>query len=60
MTLIYVSYHPYGFGMKIASSIIALVNHMAYGGVKESGVGREGLKYPVEEMTEMKLVCIKK
>ncbi|UFJ40901.1 aldehyde dehydrogenase family protein [Brevibacillus humidisoli] len=32
------------------------VDHMPYGGVKESGVGREGLKYAVEEMTELKLV----
>ncbi|WP_374724246.1 aldehyde dehydrogenase family protein [Calidifontibacillus erzurumensis] len=32
------------------------VDHMPYGGVKESGVGREGIKYAVEEMTEMKLV----
>lgn len=32
------------------------VEHMPYGGVKESGMGREGLKYAVEEMTEMKLV----
>lgn len=32
------------------------VDQMPYGGVKESGFGREGLKYAVEEMTEMKLV----
>jgi acyl-CoA reductase-like NAD-dependent aldehyde dehydrogenase len=32
------------------------VDQMPYGGVKESGVGREGVKYAVEEMTEMKLV----
>jgi acyl-CoA reductase-like NAD-dependent aldehyde dehydrogenase len=32
------------------------VDHMPYGGVKESGVGREGVKYAVEEMTEMKLI----
>lgn len=32
------------------------VDHMPYGGVKESGVGREGIKYAVEEMTELKLV----
>lgn len=32
------------------------VDHMPYGGVKQSGVGREGVKYTVEEMTEMKLV----
>lgn len=32
------------------------VDHMPYGGVKESGTGREGVKYAVEEMTELKLV----
>ncbi|GAA0335073.1 aldehyde dehydrogenase family protein [Oceanobacillus oncorhynchi subsp. oncorhynchi] len=32
------------------------VDQMPYGGVKESGNAREGLKYAVEEMTEMKLV----
>lgn len=34
------------------------VDHMPYGGVKESGTGREGIKYAVEEMTEMKLVVL--
>ncbi|MDR4945041.1 aldehyde dehydrogenase family protein [Neobacillus cucumis] len=32
------------------------VDQMPYGGVKESGTGREGIKYAVEEMTELKLV----
>lgn len=32
------------------------VDQMPYGGVKESGTGREGIKYAVEEMTEMKLI----
>lgn len=36
------------------------VDHMPYGGVKESGIGREGLKYAIEEMTEMKLISFKK
>ncbi|MFB9276789.1 aldehyde dehydrogenase family protein [Cohnella cellulosilytica] len=36
------------------------VDHMPYGGVKESGIGREGVKYAVEEMTETKLVVINK
>ncbi|MGD8189900.1 aldehyde dehydrogenase family protein [Brevibacillus ginsengisoli] len=35
------------------------VDNMPYGGVKESGIGREGLKYAVEEMTEMKLIMMK-
>jgi acyl-CoA reductase-like NAD-dependent aldehyde dehydrogenase len=36
------------------------VDHMPYGGVKESGSGREGVKYAIHELTEMKLICIKK
>jgi acyl-CoA reductase-like NAD-dependent aldehyde dehydrogenase len=34
------------------------IDHMPYGGVKESGFGREGLRYAIEEMTEMKLMAI--
>ena len=30
---------------------------MPYGGVKGSGIGREGVKYALEEMTEIKTVC---
>jgi acyl-CoA reductase-like NAD-dependent aldehyde dehydrogenase len=32
-------------------------DHMPYGGVKNSGLGREGPRYAIEEMTEMKLIC---
>jgi acyl-CoA reductase-like NAD-dependent aldehyde dehydrogenase len=35
------------------------VDHMPYGGVKESGYGREGIKYAVQEMTELKMVMIR-
>jgi acyl-CoA reductase-like NAD-dependent aldehyde dehydrogenase len=35
------------------------VDHMPYGGVKLSGMGREGIKYAIEEMTEVKLVSFK-
>jgi acyl-CoA reductase-like NAD-dependent aldehyde dehydrogenase len=34
------------------------VDLMPYGGLKESGIGKEGPKYAVEEMTEMKTVII--
>lgn len=34
------------------------IDHMPYGGVKDSGLGREGLKYAVEEMTEPKLLAL--
>ncbi|SFP99685.1 Acyl-CoA reductase [Psychrobacillus psychrotolerans] len=32
------------------------VDQMPYGGVKDSGTGKEGLKYAIHEMTETKLV----
>ena len=32
------------------------IDHMPYGGVRLSGFGREGVRYAIEEMTEMKLV----
>jgi acyl-CoA reductase-like NAD-dependent aldehyde dehydrogenase len=34
------------------------IDHMPYGGVKSSGFGREGLRYAIEEMTELKLLTI--
>jgi len=35
------------------------VDNMPYGGVKMSGYGREGVKYAVQEMTELKLITLK-
>jgi acyl-CoA reductase-like NAD-dependent aldehyde dehydrogenase len=32
------------------------IDHMPYGGVKQSGTGREGLRYAIEEMSELKLL----
>jgi acyl-CoA reductase-like NAD-dependent aldehyde dehydrogenase len=32
------------------------IDHMPYGGVKLSGTGREGLRYAIEEMSELKLL----
>jgi acyl-CoA reductase-like NAD-dependent aldehyde dehydrogenase len=34
------------------------VDAMPYGGIKESGLGREGVRYAVEEMTERKLLVM--
>lgn len=34
------------------------VDHMPYGGNKQSGLGREGVRYAMEEMTNIKMVCI--
>jgi acyl-CoA reductase-like NAD-dependent aldehyde dehydrogenase len=35
------------------------VDHMPYGGVKASGLGREGVRYAVEELTEIRLLALK-
>jgi acyl-CoA reductase-like NAD-dependent aldehyde dehydrogenase len=34
------------------------VDHMPYGGVKASGLGREGVRYAIQEMTELRLMVI--
>jgi len=35
------------------------VDHMPYGGVKDSGLGREGIKYAIEDMTELRLMVLR-
>ncbi len=44
-------------GIMVNDSSTFRVDHMPYGGVKQSGFGREGLRYAIEEMTEMKLIA---
>lgn len=34
------------------------VDHMPYGGVKDSGLGREGIRYAIEHMTELRTLVI--
>ncbi len=34
------------------------VDHMPYGGEKDSGLGREGVRYAIEEMTELRLLAL--
>ena len=35
------------------------VDNMPYGGVKDSGLGREGVKFAIEDMTELRLLVIR-
>ncbi|WP_448102078.1 aldehyde dehydrogenase family protein [Luteibacter jiangsuensis] len=35
------------------------VDNMPYGGVKSSGIGREGVRYAIEDMTETRLMVIR-
>ncbi len=34
------------------------IDHMPYGGVKDSGLSREGLRYSIEDMTEPRLMVV--
>jgi glyceraldehyde-3-phosphate dehydrogenase (NADP+) len=47
-------------GIIVNDSSTFRVDHMPYGGVKQSGFGREGLRYAIDEMTEMKLVAYRR
>jgi len=44
-------------GMMINDTSIFRVDHMPYGGNKMSGIGREGVRFAIEEMTNIRMVC---
>ncbi len=44
-------------GIMVNDSTDYRVDLMPFGGVKKSGLGREGIRYALEEMTEPKVVC---
>lgn len=46
-------------GVIINESPAFRADHMPYGGNRQSGLGREGLKYAIEEMTNIQMVVIR-
>ncbi len=57
--LVFQAFDELEVGSLIAGDIPSFrVDHMPYGGIKDSGLGREGLRYAIEDMTEMKLLVM--
>ncbi|EGA89831.1 NADP-dependent glyceraldehyde-3-phosphatedehydrogenase [Planococcus donghaensis MPA1U2] len=46
-------------GVMVNDSSDYRIDAMPFGGVKNSGLGREGIKFSIQEMTETKVVCFK-
>jgi acyl-CoA reductase-like NAD-dependent aldehyde dehydrogenase len=57
--LLFDAYEELEVGAVMAGDVPTFrVDHMPYGGIKESGLGREGLRNAIEEMTEPKLLVM--
>ncbi len=53
------AFHQLQFGAVILNSAPGFrIDHMPYGGIKSSGLGREGVKYAMREFSEMRLAVI--
>lgn len=46
-------------GVCINTTPSVRIDSQAYGGVKDSGIGREGLKYAIQDYTELKVMIMK-
>jgi acyl-CoA reductase-like NAD-dependent aldehyde dehydrogenase len=57
--LLFQAYEELEVGAMIAGDVPSFrIDQMPYGGIKDSGIGREGLRYAIEEMTEPKLLVM--
>jgi acyl-CoA reductase-like NAD-dependent aldehyde dehydrogenase len=46
-------------GVIINDAPVFRLDHMPYGGTKASGLGREGVRYAMEELTDLRLLALK-
>jgi len=44
-------------GVMVNDTSIFRVDHMPYGGNRMSGIGREGVRFAIDEMTNLRMVC---
>jgi len=57
--LLFTAYEELEVGGLVAGDVPTFrIDHMPYGGVKDSGLGREGLRYAIEEMMEPRLLVM--
>jgi acyl-CoA reductase-like NAD-dependent aldehyde dehydrogenase len=57
--LIFTAYDALEVGALMVGDVPTFrIDNMPYGGMKDSGMGREGIRYAIEEMTERKLLAV--
>jgi len=53
------AFHQLKVGAVIVNDVPTYrADHMPYGGIKDSGFGREGIKYSIQELTESRLLVV--
>lgn len=55
----YAVHHLHVGGVMVNDSSDYRIDEMPFGGVKQSGIGREGVAHAMQEMTEPRVVCFK-
>lgn len=57
----FAAYHELEVGAVVINDVPSIrVDNMPYGGVKQSGLGREGVRFAMEEMSEIRLMVLRR
>jgi acyl-CoA reductase-like NAD-dependent aldehyde dehydrogenase len=60
ITKVFYAYQHFEVGAVVVNDVpSARVDAQPYGGVKDSGIGREGIRYAIQEMTDIKTLLMK-